>query len=262
MNNKGVRRKNLSLRLVEKEELGRSIYLLKLRVREGDILPPVMAGQFVQVLPPSGGGLLRRPISICRVIPVLGELWLLIAKVGSGTEAITNSRVGDLLDLILPLGNGFSAVTSTDAPLLIGGGVGIAPMLALAESFAARGVRPSVLLGGRSPEHIVLRADFEALSNLYITTEEGSLGLHGRVTDHPVLQSGNYDRVYCCGPMPMMKAVAALVESRGIVCEVSLENTMACGIGACLCCVQELEGKGNTCVCVEGPVFNSKDIRW
>lgn len=249
-----------SLRVKACTRLGVSVYLLILSPQEGQQLPPMYAGQFVQVLPPGGVTLLRRPISICYVSPE-GELWLLVARVGRGTIAITEVQAGDHLDVILPLGNTFTT-QGVNRPLLIGGGVGLAPMLMLASSFAGYDVRPDILLGGRSAEHIVLLQEFERLGQVYITTEDGSLGVRGRVTDHPMFKEYQHDRVYTCGPMPMMRAVAQVAITRGQSCQVSLENTMACGIGTCLCCVQDTMSDGNLCVCTEGPVFDAREIKW
>lgn len=250
-------------RIIGKEQISPTTYLLKLQPSPENKLelPRLEPGQFVQVLPPGGITLLRRPISICNFIEKTRELWLLIARVGRGTIAITDSAVGSDLDIILPLGNSFSVGKSTN-PLLIGGGVGIAPMLNLAQAFKRSGIVPKVILGGRSQEHILLSKEFEALGELYITTDDGSLGVKGRVTEHPILQTDSYDAIYTCGPHLMMQAVAKIAEEKNIYCEVSLENTMACGIGACLCCIQDTHSQGNTCVCTEGPIFNSIDIKW
>lgn len=255
-----IKKQILDLELSANEPLSMGNHLLKLRPQPGQSLPPMYAGQFVQIQIPNGSAMLRRPISVCNVID--NELWLLIARVGRGTIAITDLSVGDKLNLILPLGNTFST-SGVSRPLLVGGGVGIAPMLMLARTFSAVGIKPDVLLGGRTSGHIVLRNEFEAVANTYYTTEDdGSLGVHGRVTDHPILSETDHERIYSCGPMPMMRAIATLAKERQIECEVSLENTMACGIGACLCCVQDTHTHGNICVCTEGPVFNSEKIKW
>ena len=140
--------------------------------------------------------------------------------------------------------------------------MGIAPMLALAHKFNEQGVKPDILLGGRSAEYILLLPEFEALGQVHITTNDGTLGVQGFVTNHPCIQTEDYDSIYTCGPRAMMKSVALLAEQRGINCEVSMENMMACGIGACLCCVEDIHEHGNVCVCTEGPVFNSKVIKW
>ena len=218
-------------------------------------------GQFVQVAVPGGYVLLRRPISICSVFAEQRELWLLVGRVGQGTSVLTNLRDGSELSLLLPLGNTFST-EGIKKPLLIGGGVGIAPMLALAHKFNEQGVKPDILLGGRSAEYILLLPEFEALGQVHITTNDGTLGVQGFVTNHPCIQTEDYDSIYTCGPRAMMKSVALLAEQRDINCEVSMENMMACGIGACLCCVEDIHEHGNVCVCTEGPVFNSKVIKW
>lgn len=251
----------VDLEIREKKEVGRGVYLLRVCPPSGRSLPRLMAGQFVQVEVPGGLTLLRRPISVCRYREAEQELWLLIAAVGRGTRAIVELDEGDTLNLILPLGNSFDT-SKVKRPLLVGGGVGIAPMLCLAEQLTRAGVQPTVLLGGRTSELVVLREHFEPLATLYITTDDGSLGHRGRVTDHPIIREGDFDAIYCCGPHPMMHAVAQLAQERGIECQVSLENTMACGIGACLCCVQDTHEEGHVCVCTDGPVFSSKSIKW
>ena len=256
-----MKKYSLRFTLLSTQALGAGNYLLKLQLPEAaGTFPAMAAGQFVQVAVPGGFVLLRRPISICNVYPERRELWLLIGRVGQGTSILTGLADGTELDLLIPLGNTFS-IEGIERPLLVGGGVGIAPMLFLARSFVERGIRPTVILGGRTAGHIVLREEFAALGDVHYTTDNGELGIKGRVTDHPILHEGSFDRIFTCGPKVMMIAVAKTAEARGIDCEVSLENSMACGIGACLCCVEDLEGKGNTCVCTEGPVFNSKLVK-
>lgn len=239
--------------------LGADNYLLRCTLPQGIPMPTMYPGQFVQIKVPNDGVLLRRPISVCNVED--NALWLLVARVGRGTEALTDIAVGDKLDIMLPLGNTF-ATQDVRKPLLVGGGVGIAPMLYLAKMFDSMGIRPDILLGGRSADHLVLLQEFARYGDVYLTTDDGSKGVHGRVTEHDILRSGEHDRIYTCGPKPMMQAVARLAQSRSISCEVSLENTMACGIGACLCCVEDIQEDGNVCVCTEGPVFNARVLKW
>lgn len=124
-----------------------------------------------------------------------------------------------------------------------------------------KGLKPEFLLGGRSEKDILQRVDFERLGTLYCTTEDGSLGEKGFVTQHPILQEKKYDFIYTCGPKPMMVAVARYAQQNGISCEASLENLMACGFGACLCCIEKTI-RGNVCACTEGPVFNIKELTW
>lgn len=247
------------LRVTANDLVAERTHLLRLTPEAGAALPEMQPGQFVEVQAPGGHVLLRRPISVCNV--EAGELWLLVAKVGRGTVAIAEAAVGSQLDVLLPLGNTFST-QGVSRPLLVGGGVGIAPMLYLARLLASSGVRPDILLGGRSAAQLCLLDEFERYGQLYITTEDGSRGHRGRVTEHPLWASAPYDKVYTCGPKPMMVALHQLCLERDITCEVSLENTMACGIGACLCCVEDTHDEGNVCVCTEGPVFNSKQLKW
>lgn len=138
--------------------------------------------------------------------------------------------------------------------LLVGGGAGIAPLLHLSKELKARGVGCTILLGGRTAELIPVRDDFKPYGELCIATDDGSLGHKGLVISHPAFAE-RYDIIYTCGPTPMMKAVARSAAERGIRCEVSLENMMACGVGACLCCVTDTD-EGHRCVCKEGPVFD------
>lgn len=247
------------LTVVENTIAAERTHLLKLRAIEGESLPEMMPGQFVEVQAPGGHVLLRRPISVCNVEQAM--LWLLVAKVGRGTVAIAEAPVGSQLDMLLPLGNTFD-IEGVSRPLLVGGGVGIAPMLYLAKWISAAGVRPDILVGGRSSAQLSLLQELEQYGRLHITTEDASLGYRGRVTDHPLWRDADYDKVYTCGPKPMMLALHRLCLERNICCEVSLENTMACGIGACLCCVEDTHSGGNVCVCVEGPVFNSRQLKW
>ena len=137
----------------------------------------------------------------------------------------------------------------------------MAPLLYLARLMSEDGNRPTVLLGARSAEMLLQTCEFEKYADVLTATDDGSAGHHGVVTTHPAMVSGEFDHICCCGPAPMMKAVAAVARQRGIDCEVSLENMMACGLGACLCCVENTV-KGHVCVCTEGPVFNINQLNW
>lgn len=142
----------------------------------------------------------------------------------------------------------------------MGGGVGIAPLLQLGKKLKEEGFVPNFLLGGRSAKDLIQLEEYKKIGDVYVTTEDGSLGEKGFVTNHSVL-SQDFKKIYTCGPTPMMKAVASYAVKNGIECEVSLENKMACGLGACLCCVTETK-EGHKCVCSDGPVFNVKDLSW
>lgn len=245
-------------RIKERHTLGEHYFSLVLQ--HPNTLPSVEAGQFVEVeIRQCREVLLRRPISIHDVDETANTLTLLIQIVGNGTRQLSTLQKGDSLNLIYPLGHGFSL--QGKQPLLVGGGAGIAPLLLLSKRYNLQGVRPTVLLGGRTRELIPVREEFEPYAHVACATEDGSLGERGMVTQHSLFDC-DYDHICTCGPTPMMKAVARHTRTRNISCEVSLENMMACGIGACLCCVCDTD-EGHKCVCKEGPVFDSSNLtRW
>ncbi|MCQ2291421.1 MAG: dihydroorotate dehydrogenase electron transfer subunit, partial [Muribaculaceae bacterium] len=141
------------------------------------------------------------------------------------------------------------------------GGVGVAPLLQLGKVLNKLGKKVRFLLGARSASDLLLLDEFKRWGDVFVSTEDGSEGEQGFVTQHSVLNS-TVDHIACCGPLPMMKAVANIAKSKGIDCEVSLENMMACGLGACLCCVEDTADNGHVCVCKEGPVFNINRLKW
>lgn len=223
-------------------------------------LPEMLPGQFVQVrVDGSKSTFLRRPISICDADAAQGRLTLLVRRAGDGTAALLDTPVGATVNVMLPLGRPF-AIPASGSPLLIGGGVGVAPLLYLGKHMKAAGLTPEFLVGARSEADLLLIEEFEKLGPVHVTTDDGSAGHRGVVTSHPRLQRP-VDCIACCGPAPMMKAVAASAAKLGAPCEVSLENMMACGLGACLCCVEKTV-RGNVCVCTEGPVFNINQLTW
>lgn len=229
-----------------------------------DKLPKFLAGQFAEISAgDTAGTFLRRPISIHDYIEEANTVSFLIQIKGNGTAIIGNLAPGDYLNAILPLGNSFTMPEKGQKVLLTGGGCGVAPLLLLARSVIDAGATPEILMGARDEDNLMETEVMSEMATLYTTTEDGSEGFQGFITDHPVMQElkENYSIVYCCGPDPMMKAVAKIAEDSGVECEVSLENTMACGIGACLCCVTETR-EGHKCVCTDGPVFNSKELKW
>lgn len=229
-------------------------------VLHSDDLPELLPGQFVNVkVEDSPVTFLRRPVSVHDVEQEKGLLYLLVKIAGPGTAKLSRLTAGEKLNIILPLGNSFK-LPSDGRCLLIGGGVGIAPLLHLSKELNRRGMTPEVLIGIRSQKDIVLQEIFGKYATLYYTTEDGSFGEQGYPTEHSLLKE-TFDHIFCCGPEPMMKAVAYYAYRKNIDCQVSLENTMACGIGACLCCVADTR-EGHKCVCTEGPVFNIKDLKW
>lgn len=226
-------------------------------------LPEMLPGQFVEVrVDNSPSTFLRRPISINNVDYDRNELWLLVAAVGDGTRQLQKLQKGDRLNCMLPLGNSFTMPTdSAQKVLLVGGGVGVAPLLYFGKRIKAMGGEPTFLLGARSAKDVLERELFEQVGRVLITTEDGSDGEKGFVTNHSVLAQEHFDRISTCGPKPMMMAVARYAFKNDIECEVSLENKMACGVGACLCCVEKTV-EGNKCVCKEGSVMNIKKLTW
>lgn len=238
--------------------------LLLLTPSSGEAIPECKAGQFVQVaVPDAPHTFLRRPISINYVDTERNELALLIRRAGEGTARLCDLRPGAIINIILPLGNGFTIPAEQSGRLLlVGGGVGVAPMYALGRALVEAGMSPEFVVGARSESDLLEIDLLRGLGNVNITTDDGTAGEHGLVTQHSVFVSSDpIQTVYCCGPAPMMKAVARLAASLNAECEVSLENMMACGLGACLCCVEKTV-KGNVCVCTEGPVFNTKQLTW
>ena len=234
-----------------------------IRLTDGKPLPEMVPGQFVEVrVDGSPSTFLRRPISINFVDREKNELWLLVATIGDGTRQLAELKAGDTLNCLLPLGNGFTAAKQGEKVLLIGGGVGVAPLLYMgAEMQQDKGIEPTFLLGARTAKDLLLLDIFKRYGRVFVTTEDGSEGEKGFVTNHSILQSEQFDRISTCGPTPMMKAVARFAKEKSIECEASLENLMACGLGACLCCVEKTT-EGNLCVCKDGPVFNVRKLLW
>ena len=252
----------IDLQVVSVEALGERFVLLKCTDPNAP-LPPMMPGQFAQLrVDGSKETFLRRPISINFVDTKLNQIWFLVQLVGAGSRALGRLKEGDTLNALLPLGNGFSMPVSAEKKhLLVGGGVGTAPLLYLGAQMNLMGMRPTFLLGARTKDMLLQMEDFQRVGDVYVTTEDRSAGEKGFVTQHSILFKQHFDRISVCGPSPMMKAVAKFARANSVPCEVSLENMMARGLGACLCCVEKTV-KGNVCVCTEGPVFDINELTW
>ena len=240
--------------------LNKDNYILKL-VADDDI-PEIFPGNFAEIkVPNSDDVFLRRPISVLDVDYSKREISFYIKAIGKGTIKLGNQNIGETVNIVYPLGNRFN-VDSQKKVLIVGGGSGIAPFVTLGRELKSKNVETVFLIGGRTSNDVFLTEEFGKYGRVEVTTEDGSRGEQGRVTDHPLFKDKfDFDKVYTCGPDPMMKAVAKIAEENGVDCEVSLENMMACGIGACLCCVTPTKN-GNKVVCTEGPVFNSKELSW
>lgn len=253
----------LDLVLKENVQLHKQYVLLKFGTQTGEPLPEMMPGQFVEIkVEKSPSTFLRRPISINYIDRAQNELWLLVQLVGDGTKTMAEYQTGDIVNMMLPLGNTFTLPTDKSSQLLlVGGGVGTAPMLYFGSYLKEMGYQPCFLLGARSATDVLQLELFQTIGETYITTEDATLGEKGYVTQHSILKEAKFDHIYTCGPKPMMMAVAAYAKQHAVECEVSLENSMACGIGACLCCVENTN-EGHKCVCTDGPIFNIKELTW
>lgn len=251
-----MKKEMTDFRIVEKRVHGDSYVTLTLQ--HPSLLPAIVPGQFAEVLVEGTDTvMLRRPFSIHDVDTKSNTLKILIQVIGNGTRRLACLKEGDTVNMVLPLGRGFDV--AGQQVLLVGGGAGTAPLLPLAKAFRERGVTPTILLGGRTQSLIPVRQPFEEAGQAGYATEDGTLGERGLVTQHHLF-SERYDHIYACGPTPMMKAVARYARDKKIPCQVSLENMMACGLGACLCCVVETD-QGNMRVCQEGPVFDTNNLK-
>jgi dihydroorotate dehydrogenase electron transfer subunit len=225
-------------------------------------LPEILPGQFLQVrVDNAPHTFLRRPLSVHNVDYKRNSISMLVQIAGEGTEKLSGLRQGESINVVYPLGNSFTIPEKGEKVLLTGGGCGMAPLLYLAHKASESGADVTITLGFRNKARVLDYQSFEKLGKVFLATEDGSIGKKGFITDIPAFKETNWDRVYCCGPELMMKSIARECSAREIFCEVSLENLMACGIGACLCCVVDTT-KGNVCTCTDGPVFNIKSLLW
>ncbi|MCQ2083109.1 MAG: dihydroorotate dehydrogenase electron transfer subunit [Bacteroidaceae bacterium] len=227
-----------------------------------DPVPDVRPGQFLQLLLPScKGAYLRRPYSIHDFDSETGTVSLLVQMVGTGSRAVAELKAGDVVNALMPLGNGFDLESQPGNSLLVAGGVGMAPMYLLGKELKAMNRNFTFLFGARGEKQLLRLEAFRSLAPVAISTQDGSVGETGLVTDNSILAKGGFDSIFCCGPTPMMKAVAKYASQNNLPCQVSLEHHMACGMGACLCCVEDTV-EGHVCVCKEGPVFDIKKLKW
>ena len=213
----------------------------------------VKAGQFINIQ--IDGFYLRRPISVCEIVD--GGLKIIYKIVGKGTEVLSRMKTGEKLDVLIGLGNGYDLTLSGDKPLLIGGGVGVPPMYELCKQLIAQGKQVTVILGFNAKSEVFYEKEFENLgAKVLVTTADGSYGIKGFVTD--AMKGLDYSYFYTCGPEPMLKAVHKQSVTDG---EMSFEERMGCGFGACMgCSCKTLTG--NKRICKEGPVLKKGEILW
>lgn len=217
-------------------------------------------GQFAHILVP--GKTLRRPISICDINKEAGTLRFVFQIRGEGTDQLSKFDAGDDLNILAPLGHGFTLGDTEQPALFVGGGIGVPPLLNAAKAY---GRNATVILGFRTADAAILEVDFaRAGCRVFVATDDGSLGHHGLVTD--CMEGVEASIIYACGPTPMLKAVSVVAQQRQIPCQISLEERMACGVGACLGCACKLRHEDGTeyygHVCKDGPVFDLNDIVW
>lgn len=236
--------------ILENKALTASVYQM---VLEGDTSALVAPGQFVNLQ--LAGKFLRRPISVCDYSDT--TITLLYKVVGEGTLQMSQMAVGEQVDVLVGLGNGFNTKKSGDTPVLIGGGVGIPPMYRLCKDLLKEGKKVQVILGFNTKDEIFYEEEFKALGvEVYVTTVDGSYGTKGFVTD--VLKTLDYTYFYTCGPMPMFKAIEATATTSG---QYSFEERMGCGFGACMGCSCKTK-YGNKRICKDGPVLEREEIIW
>ena len=248
------------------EMLADGVYSMVLSAPE--IAGQAKAGQFVSVYTKDSSKLLPRPISLCGIDREKGELRLVYRIAGAGTKEFSALQAGDSIDVLGPLGNGFplDALKSGQKAFLIGGGIGIPPMLELAKALHAEGNGTVQAVLGYRDSQMFLKDEFEPCGDVYAATEDGSAGTKGNVLDAIREQSLQADVIFACGPTPMLRALKAYAAEAGIPCWLSLEEKMACGIGACLACVCQSKEKdhhsqvNNKRICKDGPVFLADDI--
>lgn len=230
-------------------------------VKSKEISNAAAAGQFVHISAP--GFFLRRPISICEINKADGTMRIVFQIRGKGTDALSKLAEGEVLDILGPLGHGFTVDKSFNSVMLVGGGIGTPPMLELAKLY---GDKARVITGFKTKELAILSGDFKYTgAQLFECTDDGSLGRKGFVTDElrEQIKIKKPDMVFACGPLVMLRGVKQMCEANNVLCEISLEERMACGVGACLGCAVKLdkgEGEFYGHVCKDGPVFSAKEV--
>lgn len=246
-----------SIEVIQNKRIANGVYDMWLEA--GDTASLARPGQFVSLYCKDGSRLLPRPISICEIDQKNLRLRLVYRVVGKGTEEFSGLKSGDIIEILGPLGNGFT-LEGTKA-LIVGGGIGIPPLLELAKNLNSE---KNIVLGYR--DETFLENDFKDLGNVYIATEDGKTGIKGNVLDIIEEYKLSADIIYACGPLPMLKAVKDFAERNKIKAQLSMEERMACGIGACLACVckstdiDSHTNVNNKRICKDGPVFYAEDI--
>lgn len=255
-----ARKKKVTAKVISQKQIGEQIFDLLLETKLAKDAHP---GQFVAVYPRNESTLLPRPISICEADTNGGTLRLVYRVAGKGTAEFSGCKAGDELDILGVLGNGFPVDKAKGKRVfLMGGGIGIPPLLDLAKAMEGK---KQILLGYRNKD-LFLEEDMEKYGDVYVATEDGSVGTKGNVMDIIKAHSLQADVIMACGPMPMLRAIKAYAAEQKIEAYISLEERMACGVGACLGCVCKTtkvdahSHVNNARICTEGPVFKAEEV--
>lgn len=250
-------------KVLDQKMIAKDIYDLWI---ETDLASDAGAGQFIGVFPKNKSTLLPRPISICEVNKEKGALRLVYRIAGSGTAEFATYKAGDEVEVLGVLGNGFPVEEAKGKKVvLMGGGIGIPPMLQLAKELSTAGVT-SVVIPGYRDAQMFLKEDLEQYGDVLVATEDGSVGVKGNVITVMNEKAVEADVIMACGPMPMLRAIKNFAADKGIKAYISLEERMACGVGACLGCVCKTTKKdahshvNNARICTDGPVFDAEDV--
>lgn len=245
--------------IIDKKNLSKYIYSFKIQCSE--LSKQAQAGQFVHIK--IDGYFLRRPISICSIDKKEETITIVFEIRGKGTDKFANFNKGDLIDVMGPLGKGFTLKEKNSKAVIIGGGIGVPPMVEVGKFY---GENASCIIGFRSSENVILEQDFIANKNkTFVCTDDGTKGHKGFVTDKfkELIDKEKPNIVYACGPNVMLKKIVEICKKQNIPCEVSLEQRMGCGVGACLVCACKTVKNGEEYfahVCKDGPVFNGKEV--
>lgn len=255
-------KKKMRVPVVKMKQLEDAIY--DMTIKEDEIATAAKAGQFLSLYLEDESRLLPRPISICDIDKKAGTIRMVFRIAGEGTRQLSCLKEGDTIEVLGPLGNGFFD-TEDKVSMVIGGGIGIPPMLGLAKKLHAEGKKVIAVLGYRNAKNF-LADEFAKVADVVIATEDGSVGIKGNVIDAIREQGLMADTIFACGPTPMLRGVKAFAEEAGIPAQISMEEKMACGIGACLACVCKSKEKdahsnvNNKRICKDGPVFYAQEV--
>lgn len=251
-------KKQVMAEIIRHTSLSDGIFDMTLKAEE--IAKEAKAGQFISVYLNNKSKILPRPISICGIDKEAGTLRIVYRTVGDGTKELSDYKEGEMVKILGPLGNGFTQ--KDKKAILIGGGIGIPPMLELMKQLDCD---KTAVLGYRDSD-MFLKDEFEAVGDVVISTEDGSFGTKGNVIDAIKEQGVEGSIIYACGPTPMLRGIKAYAEEMGIEAQISMEERMACGIGACLACVCKSKDVDfhshvhNKRVCKDGPVFDAREV--